>query len=308
MSVKVGVVGVGYLGQHHARIYSLLDDVELVGVVDASIDRSREIASQYGCAAYDELEPLLDDVDALSIVAPTPLHFELATRCLEHRKDILVEKPITVTIEEADRIIELAEKKDRILQVGHLERFNPAVMSVESLMTSPVFFEAERISPFLERAAGVDITLDLMIHDIDIILSLAGSRPVRVKAVGTSVLSTMLDVVKAWIDFENGTSALITASRLSREKVRRLKIYQNDSHLILDYQSAQIRRFYKTGAREIGDETISPEKKEPLMEEILDFIRCIKTRKRPLVSGVEAREALRIALEITEQLKRSFTK
>jgi len=305
VSVKVGVVGVGYLGQHHARIYSQLEDVELVGVVDVSLDRSKEIASQYGCTAYESLDPLLTDVEALSIVAPTPLHFELASRCLEHDKDILVEKPITVTTAEADILIELADRKNRIMQVGHLERFNPAIMALEGLITRPVFFEAERISPFLERAAGVDITLDLMIHDIDIILALSKSRPERVKAVGASVISNMLDVVKAWIDFENGTSALITASRLSREKTRRLKIYQNDSHLVLDYQSAQIRRFFKTGSKEIGDETISPEKKEPLMEEILDFIRCVNTRERPLVSGVEAKEALHIALEITEQLRRS---
>lgn len=307
MPVKVGVVGVGYLGQHHARIYSQIEDAELVGIVDASLDRSGEIAAQYGCTAYDSLDKLLEDVDALSIVAPTPIHYELAAQCLEQNKDILVEKPITVTTEEADRLIALSEKKDRILQVGHLERFNPAVIAVEGMISSPVFFEAERMSPFLERAAGVDITLDLMIHDIDIILAISRSHPTRVKAVGTSVLSNMLDVVKAWIDFENGASALITASRLSRDKVRRLKIFQKDAHIILDYQASQIQRYYKTGARDIGNETVTPEKKEPLLEEILDFIRCIKTRSRPLVSGTEAREALSIALEISEQLKRSHT-
>lgn len=307
MPIKAGVAGVGYLGQHHARIYSQIDDAELVGVVDASLDRARQIADQYGCVAYESLDRLLEDVDALSIVAPTPLHYDLAVQCLESGKDILVEKPITVTTEEADKLIALAEQKGRILQVGHLERYNPAVVAVEGLITEPIFFEAERVSPFLERAAGVDITLDLMIHDIDIIIALSRSRPERVKAVGTSVLSNMLDVVKAWIDFENGTSALITASRLSQDKVRRLKIFQKDAHLILDYQAAEITRFYKTGAKEIGRETITPEKKEPLMEEILDFTRCIKTRSRPLVSGIEAREALSIALEISEQLKRSHS-
>ncbi|MGE5892715.1 MAG: Gfo/Idh/MocA family oxidoreductase [bacterium] len=305
MTVKVGVIGVGYLGQHHARIYSQLDTATLVGIFDADAGRAGEIASQHGCTAYDALDSLIRDADALSIAAPTPLHFDIAMKCLHHGKDVLVEKPITVTLQEADTLINEAARRNCILQVGHLERFNPAVLRAEGLLTHPVFFEAERISPFLERAAGMDITLDLMIHDIDIILSLANSKPVRVKAVGTSVLSPMLDVAKAWIDFENGMAALISASRLSQEKIRRLKIFQKDSHIVLDYQHAQIKRHYRSGPMEILHEVIEPEKKEPLMEELRDFIRCVRTRSRPLVSGLEAREALSIALEITDQLKRS---
>jgi len=303
--LKVGVIGVGYLGKHHARIYSQLPDIQFLGVYDLSAERALECSSQFGGKVYGDMESLIREADALSIAAPTPLHFEIAMACLRHDRDVLVEKPVTTSIAEADTLIGEAERRGRILQVGHLERFNPAVRRVEEFIASPVFYEAERISPFLERAAGVDITIDLMIHDIDIILSLARSRPARVKAVGTSVLSPMLDVAKAWIDFENGTSALVTASRLSREKVRRLKILQRDSHIVLDYQGATITRHYKSGPQAIGRETVEPEKSEPLFEELRDFIRCVRSRSAPVVSGHEAREALRVALEITDQLKRS---
>lgn len=305
MAIKAGVIGVGYLGQHHARIYSQMDDVVLVGVFDTDAERAEEIAGKYNCTAYDNLYKFISDVDALSIVAPTPLHYEIGMQCLDAGKDILVEKPITVTTREADDLIREAEKKRLILQVGHLERFNSAVMALESYLTEPVFLESERLSPFLERASGVDVPLDLMIHDIDIILSLSKSRPISVKAVGTSVLSEKIDVAKAWIDFENGISALVTAGRLSPDKTRRLKIFQKDSFLILDYQNTQIKRHFKTNGNEIIHEVIEPVKKEPLMEELKDYVRCVTTRSRPIVTGIEAREALTIALDITNQLKRS---
>ncbi len=303
MSVKIGVIGVGYLGQHHARIYSGMDGVELVGVMDASVDRAREIAGEYSCTVYEEMEALIKESDALSIAAPTPLHHEIAMKCMEHGKDILVEKPITVSVEEADELINEAGKKNLILQVGHLERFNPAVMAIEKYIDNPRFFESERLSPFIERAAGVDVTLDLMIHDIDIILSLVRSKPVNVNAVGAAVLSEKLDVAKAWINFENGVSALISAGRLSQDKTRKLKIFQQDSYIILDYQKVMIKRHYKTDSNKIMHDLIKPENREPLMEELHDFIRCINDRSRPVVSGTEARDALSIALIITDQLK-----
>lgn len=305
MSVKVGVIGVGYLGRHHARIYSQMEGVKLIGVFDVSDERAEEIAAGHHCAAYGDLDALIGDTDALSIAAPTPLHYEIAMRCLHFGKDILVEKPITVSVAEADTLIHEAEKRGLILQVGHLERFNPAVLAAEKYLAQPEFFESERLSPFLDRAAGVDVTLDLMIHDIDIILSLSKSKPTAIRAVGTSVLSDKIDVAKAWLDFENGISALITAGRLSPEKTRRLKIFQKDSYLVVDYQNAQIKRHYKAASKEIVYEVIKPVNKEPLMEELVDFVRCIKTRSRPVVSGLEARDSLDVALTITEQLKRS---
>lgn len=305
MALRIGVIGVGYLGQHHARIYSQMDEVQLIGILDIDRERTQEIAEQYNCDIYSDLNKLLKDIDALSIATPTPLHFEIAMKSLKSGKDILIEKPITETVEEADALIEEAEKRALVLQVGHLERFNPAVVALDKFITHPVFFESERLSPFLDRAAGVDVTLDLMIHDIDIILSLANSRPSYIKAVGTSVLSEKIDVAKAWIDFESGTSALITAGRLSMEKSRKLKIFQKDSHLVLDYQHTEIKRHYKNKDNGIMFEVIEPTKKEPLAEELKDFIRCIDTREKPLVSGREATNALSIALNITNQLKRS---
>jgi predicted dehydrogenase len=303
LSVKVGVIGVGYLGQHHARIYSGMDGVELVGIMDESADRARKIAGKYSCTVYEDMEALIKESDALSIAAPTPLHHEIAMKCMEHGKDILVEKPITVSVGEADELINEAEKKNLILQVGHLERFNPAVMAIEKYMNEPQFFESERSSPFLERAAGVDVTLDLMIHDIDIILFLSGSKPESVSAVGTAVLSEKLDVAKAWINFENAVSALISAGRLLQDKSRKLKIFQHDSYIILDYQKAMIKRHYKTDTNKIMHDLIKPENREPLMEELHDFIRCINDRSKPVVSGTEAREALSLAMNITDQLK-----
>jgi predicted dehydrogenase len=303
LSVKVGVIGVGYLGQHHARIYSGMAGVELVGIMDESVERASEIGEAFSCTVYGEMEGLIRECDALSIAAPTPLHYDIAMKCLEYGKDILVEKPITVTVEEADELIDVAGKKGLILQVGHLERFNPAVMEIEKYMNKPQFFESERSSPFIERAAGVDVTLDLMIHDIDIILFLSGSQPKNVSAVGTAVLSEKLDVAKAWINFENGVSALISAGRLSQDKTRKLKIFQEDSYIVLDYQQAMIKRHYKTDTNKIMHDTIKPEDREPLMEELHDFIRCINDRSKPVVSGTEARNALKIALNITDQLK-----
>ncbi len=305
MPVKAGVIGVGYLGQHHARIYSGMDSADLVGVFDTDTGRCNEIAEQYGCKPFTDMSELISNCDALSIVAPTQAHHDIAMECIEQGKDILVEKPITVTVEEADHIISEAHKRDLILQVGHLERFNPAVLAVHQYLTEPQFFESERLSPFLERAAGIDVTLDLMIHDIDIILSLARSEPKRVSAVGTSVMSDNIDVAKAWIDFDNGVSALISAGRLSQGKSRKLKIFQRDSHLVIDYQEGMIKRHYKTGSNKIMHDVIKPDDREPLLEELISFVQCIETRERPVVSGEEARNALKVALQITEQLKGS---
>lgn len=303
MAIRVGVIGVGYLGQHHARIYSGLEEAQLVAVADTDAARSGQIAEKYGCKAYTDYRRLVEDVQAVSIVTPTSFHFDVAMDCLSAGKDVLIEKPITSTVAEADALIEVAARKNALLQVGHLERYNPAVATIARLAVKPRFIESERISPFLQRAANVDVTLDLMIHDIDIITSLLqGARVKDVKVVGARVLTPRVDVAKAWIEFEGGTSALITASRLSGGKQRLLKVYQDDSYLLLDYQKMNIRRFFMEGG-EIGSETIEIEQKEPLKEELRDFIECVKERRRPKVSGVEGRDALEVALMITDMIK-----
>ena len=302
MSVRVGVIGIGYLGQHHVRIYSELEDTELVAVVDAVEKRADSFAVKYGCEAYYDYKDIFDKVDALSIVTPTTTHYRVALDCLGAGKDILIEKPITVSVKEADELITKSEKSGCIIQVGHLERYNPAVLAASEMVREPRFIEAERLSPFLGRGTDVDVTLDLMIHDVDIVLSLVSSPVKEIKAVGTRVLTDKIDVAKAWIEFENGCSALFTASRLSPEKQRRLKVFQKDSYLLLDYQSGEIRHYFRRG-EEILSDTVRPENKEPLKEELRDFISCVKERKRPKVSATEGRDALKIALDITRQIK-----
>ncbi|MEK7332743.1 MAG: Gfo/Idh/MocA family oxidoreductase [Nitrospirota bacterium] len=302
MPVKVGVIGTGYLGQHHARIYSDIEGAELVALVDTDLEKAKKLADEYNCKAYSDYRDIIDKLDAVSIVTPTIYHHKIALDCLNAGKDLLVEKPITTTVSEADALIDEAEKRKLILQVGHLERYNPAVVAVSGMIKEPRFLEAERLSPFLGRGIDVDITLDLMIHDIDIILSFVSS-PVRdIKATGASVLTDTVDVAKAWLEFENGCAALVTASRLSREKQRRLKIYQKDSYLSVDYQTSEVRSYFKK-AGDIAFDVIQPEKKEPLKEELIDFINCIKRRNKPKVSGTEGRNALKIALDITEKIK-----
>jgi predicted dehydrogenase len=303
LSIKTAVIGVGYLGQHHARIYNELDSAELVAVVDTDTGRAEEIAALYGTRAYSDYRDVLSDVQAVSIVTTTSEHFDIALDCLRAGIDVLVEKPITTTVKEADGLIEEAERGGRILQVGHLERYNPAVVGIEGLLDGLEFIESERVSPFLGRAMDVDVTLDLMIHDIDIIMSLVGGSPIKdIKVVGARVLTEKIDVAKAWLEFESGVSALITASRIASETRRFLKIYQRDSFVVLDYRQKKITRHLKT-AEGISAEPIAVEDKEPLKEELADFIDCVITRRRPKVSGVEGREALKVAMRISEMIK-----
>jgi predicted dehydrogenase len=304
--LNVGVIGVGYLGQHHARIFSEIEGVNLTAVIDSDLKRAEEIASKYGGKAFADHLEAMGAVDAFSIAAPTTMHHRIALDCIRAGKDILVEKPIAATIEEADDIIRESDKSGLIVQIGHLERFNPAVQAVFPMIKHPVFFEAERLSPFLGRGIDVDITLDLMIHDIDIILALlahGGSAPeVRdIKASAARVLTANIDEARAWFEFENGAQALLTASRLSFEKSRKLKIFQDDTFLLVDYQSMEIKRFSNENGK-IAYETVPVVKHEPLKEELRDFIDCIGRRRRPLVSASDGRNALKIAMKIGEMI------
>jgi predicted dehydrogenase len=302
LAFKVGVIGVGYLGQHHARIYSEIEEAELIAVADINQEKADTIAHTYHCRATHDYRDMLDTVDAMSIVTPTTTHYPIALDCLKSGKDVLIEKPITVAVEEADHLIEVAEHSGSIIQVGHLERYNPAILAASGFFKDPVFIESERLSPFLGRGTDVDVTLDLMIHDIDIILSLIGTPVQEIRAVGAKVLSDKLDVAKAWLEFENGCTALATVSRLSPEKQRRLKVSQKDSYIVIDYQSAEVKRYYKN-EEGIAADIIKPEKKEPLKEELKDFLHCVQERKRPKVSATEGRNALKVVMQITEKIR-----
>lgn len=304
---KVGVIGVGYLGEKHARIYSELDEVELTAVADIDRERAEKIAFEYGAQPFTDFRDALDRADAFSIVTFTTDHHAVARECIAAGKDLLIEKPITATVEEADDLIRLSREKGVLIQVGHLERFNPAVNALYPLLDEPVFFEAERLSPFLGRGTDVDITVDLMIHDIDIILAcmthIGASLAVRdIKATVARVLTDRIDVAKVWIEFEAGLQALMTASRLSPEKSRKLRIFQKNSYLLIDYQEMKITKSVKNG-KTIVREPIPITRKEPLREELIDFISCIQKRTAPVVSARQGRDALTLALKIGECIR-----
>ncbi len=297
--INVAVIGVGSIGIHHARIFSDMEDVNLVGVVDTSYHRACDIASQYNCHAYRNYMEVIDSVDAVSIAVPTTLHFQTGMDFLKHNKNILVEKPVTTTIEEANELIDEAEKRDLIFQVGHLERFNSGVSLISNMVNNPQFIESQRLSPFLGRGIDVDVTLDLMIHDIDIILSLVNSEISDIRATGAKVLTENIDVAHAWIEFENGCIAEAVTSRMAPDKVRQLKVFQKNAYLSLDYQKQEVTTYMKNNNGDVKQSTERPEEKEPLKEQLLSFINCIKSSLQPLVSGHEGREALKVALKIS---------
>ncbi len=296
--INVGVIGVGSIGVHHARIYSGLEDVNLVGIVDADSTRAQEIASKYNCKAYGSYKELINSVDAVSIAVPTTQHFEIGMACLKHNKSILVEKPVTTTLEEADKLIAEAEKRNLTFQVGHLERFNAGVSMISAMVKQPKFIESQRLSPFLGRGTDVDVTLDLMIHDIDIILSLVDSEIADIRATGARVLTENIDIAHAWIEFENGCIAEAVSSRIADDKKRELKVFQHNSYLNLDYQKQEITCYIKQNGN-VEKEIKKPEVKEPLKEQLISFIECVKSHSKPVVSGREGKEALKVVLKIS---------
>jgi predicted dehydrogenase len=297
--IKVGVIGTGSIGRHHVRIYSEIDGADLVAVVDADGARAGEFARKYGCKAYTDYREMLSEVDAVSIAVPTTLHYGVAMDFLKHDKDILIEKPITPTMKEADALISEADKRGLILQVGHLERFNSGVSLISSMVEKPQFIESQRLSPFLGRGIDVDVTLDLMIHDIDIILSLVNSDITDIRATGATVLTDNIDVAHAWIEFENGCIAEAVTSRLADEKKRQLKVFQHDVFLNLDYQKQEVSCIRKSN-NEVSTDTLKAEEKEPLKDQLISFIGCVAERRQPIVSGHAGREALKVALKVSE--------
>ncbi len=308
--IRIGVIGVGYLGKYHAQKYAAMDNVELVGVADIDLSQAESVAKECKTTAFSNYLDLLDQVDAVSIVVPTIYHHDVAVACLEHNIDILVEKPITSTMEEADNLIALAKKNSRILQVGHLERFNPAVMAMQPLLTHPLFIEAHRISVFKNRGTDVDVVLDLMIHDIDIILSIVKSNIKTIHTVGSPVITPLTDIANARLIFENGCTANVTVSRISMDNIRRMRIFQPGTYLSVDFAKKEVMSIrLKSG---IGNDTPLPEihkhgfEDHDILEmELKDFIENVKNRSKPQVSGLEGRQALHIALQVVEQIKKN---
>lgn len=308
-SMKVGVVGVGYLGRFHARIYYEMDDVELIGVADIDRDTVESVARQYHCAAYTDYRELLDKVDAVSIVVPTSVHREVAQPFLLQGIHMLLEKPVAASLEDAAAIVDLAERQDLILQIGHLERFNAGVMHLAERVRDPRFIEVHRLSTFVERATDVDVVTDLMIHDIDIVLSLVESDLTRVSAVGLPVVTEHVDIANARLEFANGAVANVTASRVSNKKFRRIRVFGRDNYQALNFADQQIEMVTKGDQKpdrnfpEIVTRDVEITPRPPLDAELEHFVKTIHTQSRPLVTGQDGLEALRVANLVKEKIQ-----
>ena len=305
--LRVGVIGVGYLGKFHAGIYAAMPDVELVGVADVDAAAAAAVAAKQGCRVYTRAEDLLGKVDAVSIVVPTVHHLPVARPFLESGVHILMEKPLAPDYEEALALVELAERSGAIFQVGHLERFNAGVMALVERVREPRFIEVHRLGGFVERATDVDVVTDLMIHDIDIVMSLVGS-PIRdIAATGLPVVTEHVDIANARIEFVNGAVANVTASRVSNKKQRRIRVFGRNGYHALNYIDQQIdvvRAVSSPGGRraEIVAEQVAVEPRQPLDAELAEFIRSIRTGQPPRVGGRTGLEALRVALMVKEKI------
>ncbi|HIJ79819.1 MAG: Gfo/Idh/MocA family oxidoreductase [Desulfobulbaceae bacterium] len=307
--IKLGVIGVGYLGKFHARKYAAMADVDLVGVADTNPDFAAAVAKDCNTKPFADFSELLKEVDAVSVVAPTSLHHQIGRICLEAGVDVMMEKPMTTTLEEADDLIAIAAAKKLIIQVGHIERYNPAVLAMAEHLTQPIFIESHRIHEFKPRGIDVDVVLDLMIHDIDIILSVVNSPIRTIHTVGVPVFTPTTDIANARLIFENGCTANITVSRISKGNQRRLRIFQPKSYISLDYGKKEIMVIKLTG--EVDENLIPREEvikscfieKDALEMELADFVNNVRNRTTPKVCGNQGRLALAVAQEIMAQIK-----
>ena len=311
--IRTGVVGVGSLGQWHARIYSEMPDVELVGVYDADRKRAKEIADRYHAAVFKTVDELAGAAEALNVVVPTDKHRAVAGTIIEQGKHVLVEKPIAASTEEAEELVALAQKHGVILQVGHVERFNPVLAVVNPAQQKPHYVEALRIAPYppprfglLPRGTEVSVILDLMIHDLEIILHLVQSKVVDIRAVGVPILSKTEDIANVRLRFENGCIANVTASRISMERQRKIRMFLPDAYVSLDYQE-QTGKILRKKLLGIEKKDIPIHKGEPLALELRSFVDCVRNRTAPVVSGEHAAEALKLAVAICQSIRRGQT-
>jgi len=306
--IRTAVIGVGYLGQFHAEKYAQLENAELVAVVDLDRERAAQVAEKVGARSCSDFREILGQVDAVSIVVPTQAHYEVAKAFLEKGVHVLLEKPITTTLAEADELIRIAAATKAVFQVGHLERFNPAVLALDGVVSKPGFIESIRIAPFKPRGTDVNVVLDLMIHDIDIIQNIVGSKPEQINSIGTPVFSEEEDIANARIQFANGCIANVTASRISLKSERKMRIFQPDAYISVDFQNKTFAVFRKgdgemfPGVPNITKEEHSFGQTDALKSEIEAFLDSIATGKPPVVSGEDGRQALETALKIIKKL------
>ena len=306
--IRAAVIGVGHLGRHHARILSTLEGVELVAVIDTNSERAAAASATTGATALTDFRDVLDGkVDAVSIAVPTELHRDIALPFLEHGIAALVEKPIARSLSEADELVSAARRSGAVLAVGQTERYNPAVAAVLPLVTSPRFIEVHRLGAFPDRSLDIDVVFDLMIHDLDIILALVQSDVQSIEAVGVPVLTSKYDIANARLRFVSGCIANVTASRISKERVRKIRFFQPDAYISIDYAAQEVegwRLVRRDGGRpSIEGGSLPVERDEPLRREIADFIRAVRSKSSPLVDGAAGRRALELATRVAEKME-----
>ena len=319
--VKIGVIGVGHLGQHHVKHYKILKNVELVGIYDTDKNRALEISNKYNTTAFDELSSLIMKTDALSIVVNTRHHAKIAEICIKNKKHVFIEKPITATLEEADRLLSMANENKVLIQVGHIERLNPALLALKPYDIKPKFIEIQRLAPYTSRGTDVPVVLDKMIHDIDILLSLVNAPVKTIKATGLSILTDSIDIAHARVRFSNGTVASIMSSRVAKDEVRKIKVFQKDLYATLDLLigSTEVYEIVENSKDSSNSKMAVPfkygnEKKlivynkpnlesgDPLKMELENFAFSILGQQTPIVSGKEGRDALKFAMEIQKMI------
>jgi predicted dehydrogenase len=312
--VRLGVIGVGYLGKFHAEKYAAMEHVDLVGVVDTHHCLADGIASKFSTQAFYDHRDLIGKVDAVSIAVPTPEHFVVSRDFLENDIDVLIEKPITTSLQEADELIHLSESRGLIVQVGHLERFNPAVAALQGVVKKPMFIESHRLSMFKARCTDVSVVLDLMIHDIDIILNFVKSDIKSIHASGISVISSHVDIANARLSFETGCVANVTASRISTKNERKIRLFQKDAYVSVDFANHDITLIRKNGTSSGGIvpgaeiQKLSFLKGDALEDELTAFVKAVSLRQQPEVTGQMGRDALKIALHIMDQIQATSTR
>jgi predicted dehydrogenase len=300
--LRIAVVGAGAFGRNHMRVIRSLPNAELAAVCDADADRAAAAAAEFATRALP-LGELAGAIDAAVVAVPTSVHAKVGCALLAAGIDVLVEKPIAPTLAEADALIEAAARHGRILQVGHLERFNPAITALSERISVPLFFEIHRLSMFTPRALDVDVVLDLMIHDIDILLALTGKMPEEVRAAGISILSEKVDIANVRLAFPGGCIANVTASRVYTERVRKMRLFQPHQYISLDYHKQEAVAFSVSGDRQIGYDQFRITKAEPLALELAHFVDCVTARTTPRVDGIEARKALAVSIDILHHIE-----
>ncbi len=296
--IRVAVIGVGDFGRNHARVYRSLESCELVGVVDRDAGRAAKTAEEFGTKAIADWRDLIGRVDAVSVAVPTIDHARIGCALMEQGIDVLVEKPMAASLAEADELLATAQKHQRILQVGHLERFNPAVVAVRPVIARPLFFEVHRLGIFTPRSLDIDVVFDVMIHDLDILLSLVSAPVVDLKAVGIPVVTEKVDIAHARVEFATGAVANVTASRVSTERVRKMRFFQEHEYVSLDYIRQDALRIRVAGGGpqpQFGFEKLPAQPEEPLLAELRSFVDCVRTRTQPVVDGAAGRRALELA-------------